>query len=42
MKDFKELVQVRRSHRKFTEEEIKAEDVQLLLRAALKAGHLQL
>ena len=35
MKDFKELVQVRRSHRTFTEEEIKAEDVQLLLRAAL-------
>lgn len=33
--DFKELVQQRRSHRKFTEEEISAEDVQLLLRAAL-------
>lgn len=33
--DFKELVQVRRSHRKYTEEEISAEDVQLLLRAAL-------
>lgn len=33
--DFKELVQQRRSHRKFTEEEVSAEDVQLLLRAAL-------
>ena len=33
--DFKELVQQRRSHRKFTEEEISADDVQLLLRAAL-------
>ena len=35
MKDFKELVQMRRSHRKFTEEEIDAEDVRLILRAAL-------
>ena len=35
MKDFKELVQMRRSHRKFTEEEIDAEDVKLILRAAL-------
>lgn len=33
--DFKELVQQRRSHRRFTEEEISAEDVQLILRAAL-------
>lgn len=33
--DFKELVQTRRSHRKFTDEEISAEDVQLILRAAL-------
>ena len=33
--DFKELVQQRRSHRKFTKEEISAEDVQLLLRSAL-------
>jgi len=33
--DFKELVQQRRSHRKFTEEEISSDDVQLLLRAAL-------
>ena len=35
MKDFKELVQMRRSHRKFTEKEIDAEDVKLILRAAL-------
>ena len=35
MKDFKELVQIRRSHRKFTEEEIDAENVRLILRAAL-------
>ena len=35
MEDFKNLVQVRRSHRKFTEEEISAEDVRLILRAAL-------
>jgi len=35
MKDFKELVQMRRSHRKFTEEEIDAENVRLILRAAL-------
>lgn len=33
--DFKELAQMRRSHRKFTEEEISAEEVQLILRAAL-------
>jgi nitroreductase len=35
MKDFKDLVQLRRSHRKFTDEEINAEDVKLILRAAL-------
>ena len=33
--DFKDLVQMRRSHRKFTEEEIDAEDVKLIMRAAL-------
>ena len=33
--DFKDLVQMRRSHRRFTEEEIDAEDVKLILRAAL-------
>jgi nitroreductase len=35
MKDFKELAQMRRSHRKFTDEEISADDVKLILRAAL-------
>ena len=35
MKDFKDLAQMRRSHRKFTDEEIAAEDVKLILRAAL-------
>ena len=35
MTDFKNLVQLRRSHRKFTTEEIDAEDVKLILRAAL-------
>ena len=35
MTDFKTLVQTRRSHRKFTEQEIDAEDVKLILRAAL-------
>lgn len=35
--DFKELAQMRRSHRKFTEEEINAEEVQLIMRAALMA-----
>ena len=35
MKDFKELVQMRRSHRKFTGEELTEEQVQLILRAAL-------
>ena len=33
--DFKELAQMRRSHRKFTEEEISAEEVQLIMRTAL-------
>ena len=35
--DFKELVKMRRSHRKFTAEEIDAEDVKLILRAGLMA-----
>lgn len=35
MTDFKGLVQQRRSHRKFTDEEISPESVQLILRAAL-------
>ncbi|MGI6243425.1 MAG: nitroreductase family protein [Prevotella sp.] len=35
MKDFKSLVQSRRSHRKFTDQEVPAEDLQLILRAAL-------
>ena len=35
MKDFSELVQLRRSHRKFTGAEISAEDVKMILRAAL-------
>ena len=33
--EFKDLVQMRRSHRKFTDEEIDGEDVKLILRAAL-------
>ena len=33
--DFKELVQIRRSHRHFTDEEINAEHIHLILRAAL-------
>ena len=37
MTHFKDLAQLRRSHRKFTEEEIDAEDVKLILRAALMA-----
>jgi len=37
MTNFKDLAQLRRSHRKFTEEEIDAEDVKLILRAALMA-----
>ena len=35
MTEFKDLVQMRRSHRKFTEQEIDADDVRLILRAAL-------
>ena len=35
MTEFKDLAQMRRSHRKFTEQEIDAEDVRLILRAAL-------
>ena len=35
MENFKDLVQKRRSIRKFTDEEIKAEDLQMILRAAL-------
>ena len=35
--EFKDLVQVRRSHRKFTDEEIDGEEVKLILRAALMA-----
>ena len=35
MAEFKDLVQMRRSHRKFTEQELDAEDVKLILRAAL-------
>lgn len=37
MTDFKDLAQLRRSHRKFTEEEIDADDVKLIMRAALMA-----
>ncbi len=35
MKDFKTLVQCRRSHRRFTDREVSAEHLQLILRAAL-------
>ena len=35
MSNFNTLAQLRRSHRKFNEEEISAEDVRLILRAAL-------
>ena len=35
MEQFKALVQQRRSHRKFTNQQVGAEDVQLILRAAL-------
>ena len=35
MTEFKDLAQMRRSHRKFTEQEIDADDVRLILRAAL-------
>jgi nitroreductase len=37
MTNFKDLVQLRRSHRKFTGEEVDAEDVKLIVRAALMA-----
>ena len=37
MTNFKDLVQLRRSHRKFTDEEIDSEDVRLILRSALMA-----
>lgn len=37
MTDFKDLAQLRRSHRKFTEQEIDADYVKLILRAALMA-----
>lgn len=37
MTDFKTLAQMRRSHRKYTDEEIDADDVKLILRAALMA-----
>ena len=37
MTDFKTLAQIRRSHRKFTEQEIDGDDVKLILRAALMA-----
>ena len=37
MTDFKDLAQMRRSHRKFTTEEIDADDVRLIMRAALMA-----
>lgn len=33
--DYKDLVQQRRSHRKFTDEEISGDDVKMILRAAL-------
>ncbi|MBR2771082.1 MAG: nitroreductase family protein [Bacteroidales bacterium] len=35
MKDFSNLVQMRRSHRKFTDEELTGDEVKLILRAAL-------
>ena len=35
MTEFKDLAQMRRSHRKFTDQELDAEDVKLILRAAL-------
>lgn len=35
--DFKDLVQMRRSHRKFTDEEIDGDDVKTILRAGLMA-----
>ncbi|MEE3445686.1 MAG: nitroreductase family protein, partial [Prevotella sp.] len=35
MTEFKDLAQMRRSHRKFTEQEVDADDLKLILRAAL-------
>ena len=35
MTDFRNIVKTRRSHRKFTDEEISAEDIKLIMRAAL-------
>ena len=37
MTDFKDLAQKRRSHRKFTPQEIDGDDLRLILRAALMA-----
>jgi nitroreductase len=37
MTDFKDLVQIRRSHRKFTSLELEPDEVRLILRAALMA-----
>ena len=37
MTEFKDLVQLRRSHRKFSEQEVDADDLKLILRAALMA-----
>ncbi len=37
MKDFKTLAQMRRSHRKYTDEKVSADDLRLILRAALMA-----
>ena len=37
MTNFKDLAQLRRSHRKFTEEEIDGDDLKLILRAGLMA-----
>ena len=37
MTDFKDLAQMRRSHRKFTPQEIDGDDLRLILRAALMA-----
>lgn len=37
MTDFKDLVQIRRSHRKFTSQELEPDEVRLILRAALMA-----
>lgn len=37
MTDFKDLVQIRRSHRKFTSQKLEPDEVRLILRAALMA-----